>query len=137
MMLAPAVFAFGLVAFGFLAGCGPSGAAVISFQSISPQTPELGQITTVKFVATDYQGSPLAGQNVTFSLLSPLTDGGVAGVTLNPTSALTNKGDGTAETTVVANNRVGSVIVVATAGSLTATSPPINFAGAIPCTHEK
>jgi hypothetical protein len=121
-----------LVATVFLVACGPSGPASLTFESITPTQPEIGQITTVKFVAVDYNGQALPGQTVNFSALSPLTDGGVAGIVLNPTSSLTSKGDGSAETTVVANSRVSSVIVVATAGGLTAMSPPITFAGAIP-----
>jgi hypothetical protein len=112
-------------------GCGPSGVTSLSFVSITPATPQINEDTVVVFSAKDYRGVALAGENVSFALLSPFTDGGVAGVTLNPPSSVTDK-NGNVQTTVVASARISSVIVVARDGSLTSLSPPISFAGAIP-----
>jgi hypothetical protein len=117
---------------GAMLGCGPNGATVIKFIGVTPQNPQLQQDTVVQFEVDDYRGLPFAGQTVNFTLLSPLTDGGVSGVTVNPTSSVTDKNGGRVQTTLVAVSRVSSVIVVATAGSLTALSPPINFAGGVP-----
>jgi hypothetical protein len=67
---------------------------------------------------------------VTFVL--PGGDAGVQGVNLMPTSTTTLKGTGFAETQLTVPARVASVIVVATAGNRSVSSPAISFAGAVP-----
>src|SRR5688572_12249873 len=89
--------------------CGEVNPASLEFVEISPAEPRLGEITTMKFKAVDARGQPLAGALVNFRLAEDR-----AGVTLNPPSALTNKGDGIATTQVTASGgRPGSVSVIA------------------------
>jgi len=111
-----------------LAGCGAEGPATLQFQDVSPAQPQLGQVATVRFVATDSRGQPAAGVTVTFSIQ---TDGqaSTSGVTLNPTTATTTKSDGVAQTQLVATGHVNSVVVKAVAADKVALSPPITFAG--------
>lgn len=116
-----------LLAVATLSACGPSGPAVMEFVEITPPRPRLGEVVTVRFRLLDERGVPQAGTTVDFKLESEK-----AGVTLAPTSATSLKGTGYAETQVVATNRVNSIIVVATAGDRTVTSPPITFAGTVP-----
>ncbi len=112
---------------GTLFACGPNVPASIEFVDMTPEKPGLGEIATVRFRAIDSRGVPMAGVPMTFRLQSER-----AGVTLNPTSALTNKGDGVASTQLTVNTRVSSVIVVAEIGDKAASSPPLSFAGAVP-----
>jgi hypothetical protein len=70
---------------------------------------------------------PLAGAPVDYKLGSANT-----GVTLTPPSSVSIKGSGYAETQIVASARVNSVVVIATSGSKSVTSPPITFAGSVP-----
>ena len=105
--------------------CEPPEPATLEFVDQSPAQPRLGEITTVRFRAIDTRGNPQAGTTVEFRLQSE-----VPGVTLNPTSATTNTGDGIASTQLIATGRVASVVVVATAGDKVAISPAVSFAGA-------
>jgi hypothetical protein len=91
---------------------------------VTPAQPQLGDVSTVRFVATDARGQPAAGVTVTFSLQNDQP-----GVTLNPTTSTTTKNDGVAQTQLVATGHVNSVVVQATAGDKIALSPPITFAG--------
>lgn len=116
-----------VLALAALSACGPSGPAVMEFVEITPTQPRIGEVVTVRFKLLDYRGVPLAGAGVDFKLQSDK-----AGVTLSPTSVTSLKGSGYAETQVVASTRVNSVIVVATSGDKTVTSPPITFAGTVP-----
>lgn len=111
----------------FLSACGAGSPASLDYVDHVPDNPQIGQTTTIRFRALDSTGNPQAGVSVKFSLQS-----NSQGVTLNPTSGLTNKGDGMVETQLTASQRVASAIVVATAGDKTAVSPPISFAGATP-----
>ncbi len=105
--------------------CEPPPPATLEFVDQSPGQPRLGEITTVRFRAIDSRGNPQPGTTVTFSLQSE-----VPGITLSPTTATTDVGDGIASTQLVANGRVASVVVIATAGDKTAVSPAVSFAGA-------
>ncbi len=105
--------------------CEPPAPATLEFVDQSPAQPRLGEITTVRFRAIDTRGNPQAGTTVTFRLQSE-----VPGVTLNPTEAITNTGDGVASTQLIATGRVASVVVIATAGEKSAVSPAVSFAGA-------
>ncbi|WP_224367190.1 hypothetical protein [Hyalangium versicolor] len=113
-----------VLASAFMA-CSPPPPATLEFVDQNPANPRLGEITTLRFRAIDSRGLPQAGTSVHFELQSP-----VPGVTLNPTDATTNVGDGIASTQLVANGRVASVVVVATADDKTALSPAVSFAGA-------
>lgn len=107
-------------------GCSPPPPATLEFVDQSPAQPKLGEITTVRFRAIDSRGQAQAGAQITFSLQTA-----VPGVTLTPTDAVTNTGDGIASTQIVAEGgRVASVVVVATGGDKTAISPVVSFAGA-------
>lgn len=110
-----------------LSACGPSGPAMMEFVEIIPPQPRIGDVVTVRFKLLDYRGVPMAGQSVDFKFQAEK-----AGVTLSPTSAVSLKGSGFAETQVVATARVNSVIVVATAGDKQIITPPITFAGTVP-----
>jgi hypothetical protein len=105
--------------------CEPPPPATLEFVDQSPANPKLGEITTLRFRAIDSRGTPQAGTTISFRLQSE-----VPGVTLNPTEAATNSGDGIASTQLVATGRVASVVVVATSGDKTALSPAVAFAGA-------
>ena len=105
--------------------CEPPAPATLEFVDQSPLQPKLGEITTVRFRAIDSRGNPQAGTTVSFRL----QQGDVPGVSLNPTEATTNTGDGVASTQLIASGRVASVVVVATAGDKTAVSPAVSFAG--------
>ncbi len=109
---------------GALAGCGDQGPASLVFVEISPSQPKLGDITTVKFAATDSRGLPAEGIVVDFEL-----ERAVGGVTLGPTQSSTNQGSGEVITQLTATGRVASVVVVARSGDKIARSPPISFAG--------
>lgn len=109
------------------AACGGPGPTTMEFVEITPLQPRLGEIVTVRFRLLDERGLPLAGQQVDFKPQSPNQS-----VTLSPVSVTSIKGSGLAETQLQANTRVTSVIVVATAGNKTVSSPPISFAGAVP-----
>lgn len=114
-----------------LAGCGSDGPATLQFLDVSPTQPQLGQVTTVRFVATDSRGQPAAGVTVTFALQSDQP-----GVTLTPTSGTTTKEGGVVQTQLVATGHVNSVVVQATAGDKVALSPPITFAGSAPSSSQ-
>jgi hypothetical protein len=118
---------FVVLAVGVFSACGTNGPAVMEFVEVSPAQPKIGDVATVRFRLYDSRGVPLAGTTVDFKLQSPNT-----GVTLNPTSAVSIRGSGYAETQIVASSRVNSVIVVATAGDKQVFSPPITFAGTVP-----
>jgi hypothetical protein len=107
-----------------LSACGDNNPASLVFVEISPAQPKLGDITTVKFAATDSRGLPAEGIVVDFELQRD-----VGGVTLAPTQSSTTQGRGEVITQVTASGRVASVVVVARAGDKVAQSPPISFAG--------
>lgn len=108
-------------------GCGGNPPASLEFVEISPVQPRIGEITTIRFKATDSRGQPMAGAQVTFK-----TQGDVPNVTISPATATTTKGTGIAETQLIAKGRVSSVVVIAESEGKTAISPPITFAGAAP-----
>lgn len=111
-----------------LVGCGGSaGPASMEFVEILPAQPKIGDVVTVRFRLLDDRGVPLAGSNVDYKLGSTNT-----GVTLTPPSSVSIKGSGYAETQIVATARVNSVVVIATSGAKSVTSPPITFAGSVP-----
>lgn len=114
-----------VLASALLVACEPPAPASLEFVDQSPVQPKLGEITTVRFRAIDSRGIPQAGTTITFSLQSE-----IPGVSLNPTEAVTNVGDGIASTQLIATGRVASVVVIATAGDKTAISPAVSFAGA-------
>ncbi len=118
-----------LAALSLATACGGGGAASLEFVEIIPDKPRIGDVVTVRFKALDYRGVPLAGAGVDFKLQATALN---PGVTLSPTSATTLKGSGFAETQLVANSRINSVIVVATSGDKVVLSPPITFAGSVP-----
>lgn len=110
-----------------LPGCGGStGPATMEYVELIPAQPKIGDVATVRFKLLDSRGIPLAGQNVDFKLGSANT-----GVILSPVSAVSIKGSGFAETQIIANSRVNSVVVIATAGDKVVTSPPLTFAGSV------
>jgi hypothetical protein len=109
-----------------LTACGGSQAATIEFVEIIPAQPRIGDVVTVRFRLADDRGVPLAGAPVDYKLGSTNT-----GVTLTPPSSVSIKGSGYAETQLVASQRVNSVVVVATSGVKSVTSPPITFAGSV------
>lgn len=123
----PTRLSVALLALAVCSACGATGPASLAFVEISPQQPRIGDVVTIRFIALDSRGVPLAGQAVDFKLQSEK-----AGVTLAPLTAPTNKGSGIVETQLVATARVNSVIVVATAGDKSVLSPPITFAGSVP-----
>lgn len=110
-----------------LCGCGAQNPSSLQFVDLNPGEPRIGDVTTIRFMATDERGNPAGGVTVTFSLQNAQP-----GVSLNPTSATTNKTDGIAETQLVATGHVNSVVVQASAGDKIALSPPITFAGSAP-----
>lgn len=117
-----------LVALGaVLVGCGGPEVSVIEFVEVQPPEPRIGDVVTVKVRLLDSRGLPLAGVPVNFALQTPNP-----AVTLNPPTALTNKGGGTAETQLVAKDRVASVIVRASSGDKSILLPSISFAGSVP-----
>ena len=109
---------------------GPGGPATMQFVEILPAQPKIGDVVTVRFKLADARGVPLAGANVDFKLGS--ANSASSGVNLSPTSAVSIKGSGYAETQLVASSRVNSVIVTATSGDKRVDSPPITFAGSVP-----
>ena len=120
----------GALCAGFLvAGCGGASPSSLEFVDISPAEPRLGQITTVRFKATDSRGTPMAGAEVAFRLQTDKP-----GVTLSPLPAVvsTNKGDGMAAIQLTATARVSSVVIEAKSGDKIVFSPPISFAGTVP-----
>jgi len=123
----PSRLSVALLALAVCSACGATGPASLAFVEISPQQPRIGDVVTIRFMAVDSRGVPLAGQSVDFKLQADK-----AGVTLNPTTSVTNKGTGIVETQLVATARVNSVIVVASAGDKSVLSPPITFAGSVP-----
>jgi hypothetical protein len=108
-----------------LLACEPPPPATLEFVDQTPTNPRLGEITTLRFRAIDSRGNPQAGTTVHFELQSP-----VPGVTVTPADSTTDVGDGIASTQLVANGRVASVVVIATAGDKIALSPAVSFAGA-------
>jgi hypothetical protein len=116
-----------VLAVSVLSACGSTGPAVMEFVEVVPAQPRIGDVATVRFRLLDSRGIPLAGSNVDFKLQSVNT-----GVTLSPTSAVSIRGSGYAETQIVASARVNSVIIVATSGDKQVYSPPITFAGTVP-----
>lgn len=110
-----------------LSACGGPTPSVMEFVEVSPAQPKIGDVATVRFRLLDSRGLPQAGAKVEFSLQSANN-----GVTLSPTSAVSLRGSGYAETQIVANTRVNSVIVIATSGDKRLQSPPITFAGTVP-----
>ncbi len=118
----------GLVSACLLPACGPApGPASMEFVDVSPAQPRLGDVVTVRFRLFDERGNPLAGSPVDFKLGSANT-----GVTLSPVNVISIKGSGYAETQIIASARVNSVVVIATSGAKSVTSPPITFAGSVP-----
>ena len=117
-----------------LVGCGANPPASLEFVEVSPATPRIGEIATVRFRATDSRGEPMGGAQVSFTLSdSNQLNSANPVVKLSPTLGVTNKGSGIVETQLVVTSRVNSVSVVATAeGSKQAVSPPISFAGSVP-----
>jgi hypothetical protein len=99
----------------------------MEFVEISPAQPRLGDVVTVRFRLLDYRGVPLAGSVVNFKV-----QGDGSGISLSPPSATSLKGTGFAETQVVANSRVASLIIVATSGDKSVQTPPLTFAGSVP-----
>lgn len=117
-----------VLSIGLLSACaGGNGPAVMEFVEVAPAQPRIGDVATVRFRLFDDRGLPLAGQAVSFKLGSENR-----GVTLDPPTATSLRGSGFAETQIVANARVNSVIIIATAGDKQVTSPPITFAGSVP-----
>ncbi len=116
-----------VVLVALLSACGGTSPSVMEFVEVVPAQPKIGDVATVRFRLLDSRGIPLAGAQVDFSLQSANT-----GVALSPTTTTSIRGSGFAETQIVASSRVNSVIVVATAGDKTLTSPPITFAGTVP-----
>ncbi len=116
-----------VLAVGVLSACGSTGPAVMEFVEVLPAQPKIGDVATVRFRLLDSRGIPLAGSNVTFKFQSESN-----GVTISPTTAVSIRGSGYAETQIVATNRVNSVIVVATSGDKQVVTPPITFAGTVP-----
>src|SRR5262249_51150220 len=90
----------GLAALLAAFGCGGLTPASLEFVDTIPAQPRIGDVTTVRFRAIDSTGQPMAGAAVDFSI-PPSSNSG--GVTLSPTSALSNKGDGIASTQIVAS----------------------------------
>jgi hypothetical protein len=118
-----------LVALVATLGCGGLTPASLEFVDTIPAQPRIGDVTTVRFRAIDNTGQPMAGASVTFSI-PPSSNSG--GVTLNPTSALSNRGDGIASTQIIASGqRPASVVVEARSSeTIVAMSPSITFSGA-------
>ena len=117
-----------LAVVGVMSACGgAAGPAVMEFVEIAPAQPKIGDVVTVRFRLLDSRGVPLAGSVVDYKLGSANT-----GVTLSPVSSVSIKGSGYAETQIVAASRVNSVIIIATSGDKSVTSPPITFAGSVP-----
>lgn len=107
--------------------CGSSGGpATMEFLELKPAQPRIGDVVTVRFKLTDSRGMPLAGQEVRFELQT-----NNEAVTLNPQVATSLKGSGIAETYIQVNGRVTSLVVVATSGDKTVTSPAISVAGSV------
>jgi hypothetical protein len=121
--------AVGLAALFAAFGCGGLTPASLEFVDTIPAQPRIGDVTTVRFRAIDSTGQPMAGAAVDFSI-PPSNNSG--GVTLSPTSALSNKGDGIASTQIIASGaRQASVVVQARSGpNIVASSPSITFSGA-------
>lgn len=109
-----------------LFACGPLIPATIEYVDHSPLEPRLGEITTLRFRASDSRGKGQAGVEVRFSLQSPLP-----GVTLTPEVATTDR-DGMVQAQLLATARVSSVVVLAQSGERSASSPSVGFAGAAP-----
>ena len=121
----------GVMSVSVLPGCGAAaGPATMEFVEVLPPQPRIGDVVTVRFKLLDARGVPLAGSTVDFKLGS--ANSASSGVKLNPTSAVSIRGSGYAETQIVASSRVNSVIVTATAGDKQVSSPPITFAGSVP-----
>lgn len=117
-----------LVALGVaLVGCGVPEVSVIEFVEVTPPEPRIGDVVTVKVRLLDSRGLPLAGVPVNFALQAPNP-----AITINPLTSLTTKGGGTAETQLIAKDRVNSVIVRASSGDKTIILPSITFAGSVP-----
>jgi hypothetical protein len=117
-----------LAVVGAMSACGGgAGPAFMEFVEIQPAQPKIGDVVTVRFRLLDERSIPLAGSVVDYKLGSANT-----GVTLSPASSVSLKGSGYAETQVVASSRVNSVVVIATSGAKSVTSPPITFAGSVP-----
>ena len=112
-----------VVLVAWLSACGGPGPAVMEFVETSPAQPKIGDVTTIRFKLLDERGVALAGQKVDFRLSSENS-----GVTLSPTSVISLRGSGFAETQIVAT----SVIVIATSGDKVVYSRPITFAGTVP-----
>jgi hypothetical protein len=98
----------------------------ISFESVSPDHPQITDIATLVFKLQDYRGIPLAGSPVSFRLSNDTTKG----VTLTPTAAVSDKGSGEVRVQVAVAGTASTVTVIADAGGgKVALSPPITFAG--------
>lgn len=98
--------------------------ATLTFVSVDPSQPKIGDVINVTYKLTDYRGEPLAGVNVHFRL-----EQDKPGVKLSPTDSPSLKGSGTASTQLQVTGTVSAVIVVATAGDKEVRSPPISVAG--------
>lgn len=110
-----------------VSGCGEQAVASLEFVSVSPEQPKIGDIATLSVRALDSRGLPMAGVAVNFELASDSPD-----VVLSPDVAVTNKGDGIAQTQVSAKTgRVFAVRVIARAGDKQVTSVPFSFAGTV------
>lgn len=109
---------------------------MVEFVSITPPQPRLGEVATVRFIAKDYRGEPMAGTQIGFRLKTEQP-----GASLTTSIATTLKGSGYADTQLVVTSRVTSVVVVAssppcdgpcTGDELEVESPPLSFAGSVP-----
>lgn len=134
-------------------GCAQQGAPVVEYVEISPAEPRLGEVATLRFVAKDYRGEPLAGTAIGFRLKTDDGSGKLPGVTLEPASATTLKGSGFAETQLIVTSRVSSVVVIASSppcgdvgteqlpkcgnDNLQVETPPITVAGATVPNHKQ
>src|SRR5688500_15299205 len=111
----------------FASGCGDVGPSSLEFSGVSPPQPQLGEIASGEFAAYDSRGLPAEGVLVSSSV-EPQT-----GVDLLNESGRTDRGSGRARAQIRAAGGVASVVVIARAGpvgsEVTATSPPISFAG--------
>lgn len=125
--LLPVCCALGIV----VVGCGANPPASLEFQEVTPAQPRIGEIATIRFLAIDSRGVPMSGAQVSFRLQNE-----APGVTLSPQVATATKGTGIAEVQVVASSRVSSIVVIAESDGVTAFSPPITFAGALPSARQ-
>lgn len=125
---------------GGLVACGPITPATLKYISTDPSNPKLGQSTTITFAALDERGNPEPGVEVTFEVQSA-DQSAQPGITLSPTSAITDKNTGQVHVQVSSASRVAGAVVVAKAGDpktgqRVAVSAALSFAGAAPNTRQ-